>query len=56
LQNVVLSVKDGGQTQVQPQALSAGAGDKLVVNMDAQQLKQQAKQQSEQKQQQQKQK
>ena len=36
----------GGQAQVQPQALSAGAGDKLVLNMDAQQVKQQARQQS----------
>jgi sporulation protein YlmC with PRC-barrel domain len=53
VQNIVLSVKDGGQTQVQPQALSAGTGDKLVLNMDAQQVKQQAKQQSGQKQEQQ---
>jgi sporulation protein YlmC with PRC-barrel domain len=41
VQSVLLSVKDGGQAQVQPQALSAGAGDKLVLNMEAQQLKQQ---------------
>lgn len=46
VQNILLSVKDGGQAQVQPQALSAGAGDKLVLNMDAQQVKQQARQQS----------
>jgi sporulation protein YlmC with PRC-barrel domain len=53
LQNVVLSMKEGGgQAELQPQALSAGAGDKLVLNMEAQQVKQQAQQQSEQKQQQ----
>jgi sporulation protein YlmC with PRC-barrel domain len=51
VQNIMLSVKDGGQAQVQPQALSAGAGDKLVLNMEAQQLKQQAQQQSQQEQQ-----
>lgn len=39
-----VSVKDGGQAQVQPTALSAGTDDKLVINMDAQQLKQQAQQ------------
>ncbi|HKU46541.1 MAG TPA: PRC-barrel domain-containing protein [Burkholderiales bacterium] len=51
VQNVLLSLKEGGgQAQVSPQALSAGAGDKLVLNMDAQQLKQQAQQQSGQKQ------
>jgi hypothetical protein len=38
----MLSVKDGGQAQVQSQALSAGAGDKLVLDMDAQQVKQQS--------------
>ena len=42
VQDVVLNVKDGGQTKVQPQALSAGAGDKLVLAMDAQQVKQQS--------------
>lgn len=45
LQNVLLSVKDGGQAQIPPQALSAGADDKLVLDMDAQQVKQQARQQ-----------
>jgi sporulation protein YlmC with PRC-barrel domain len=50
VQNIMLSMKDGGQAQVQPQALSAGAGDKLVLNMEAQQVKQQAQQQSQQKQ------
>ena len=46
VQNVLLSVKDGGgQAQIEPQALSAGADDKLVLNMDAQQVKQQAAQQ-----------
>ena len=50
VQNIMLKVKGGGQTQVQPQALSAGAEDKLVLNMDAQQVKQQAQQQSQQKQ------
>jgi len=49
VQNVMLSVKDGGQAQVEPQSISAGAGDKLVLNMEAQQIKQQAKQQSGQK-------
>lgn len=45
VQNILLSVKDGGQAQIEPQALSAGADDKLVLNMDAQQVKQQAAQQ-----------
>jgi sporulation protein YlmC with PRC-barrel domain len=51
VQNIVLDVKDGGgQAQVEPQALSAGAGDKLVLDMDAQQVKQQAQQQKQQQQ------
>lgn len=46
VQNFLLSVKDGGgRAQVEPQALSAGADDKLVLNMDAAQLKQQSGQQ-----------
>lgn len=48
VRNYLVSVKDAGQTQVQPNALSTGTDDKLVLNMDAQQLKQQAKQQSQQ--------
>jgi sporulation protein YlmC with PRC-barrel domain len=44
VRNYIVSVKDGGQAQVQPSALGAGADDKLVLNMDAQQLKQQAQQ------------
>ena len=44
VRNYIVSVQDGGQTQVQPNALSAGTDNKLVLNMDAQQLKQQARQ------------
>lgn len=43
--NYMISVKDAGQTQVQPTALSAGTDNKLVLDMEAQQLKEQAKQQ-----------
>lgn len=50
VRNYLVSVKDAGQTQVQPNALSTGTDNKLVLNMDAQQLKQQAKQQSQQQQ------
>jgi sporulation protein YlmC with PRC-barrel domain len=51
VQDVELKMKDGGgQAQVEPQKLSAGAEDKLVLNMDAQELKQQAKQSTQQKQ------
>jgi sporulation protein YlmC with PRC-barrel domain len=53
VQNVVLSMKGGGQAQLQPDALSAGAGDKLVLNVDAQQVKQQAQEQQKQQQRQQ---
>lgn len=42
--NYVVTVKGGGQAQVPPTALSAGTDNKLVLNMDAQQIKQQAKQ------------
>lgn len=43
LRNVVIDVKDAGQTQVQAKALTASTGDKIVLNMDAGQLKSQAK-------------
>jgi sporulation protein YlmC with PRC-barrel domain len=46
LRSVVIGVSDGGQATVQPKALSSGMDDKLVLAIDAQQLKQQAKQQS----------
>ncbi|MGH8668337.1 MAG: PRC-barrel domain-containing protein [Burkholderiales bacterium] len=42
LRNIVIGVSDGGQAKVQPKALSAGMDDKLVLNMDAKQLRQQA--------------
>jgi sporulation protein YlmC with PRC-barrel domain len=44
LRNIVVSVKDAGETKVQPKSLIMGTGDKLVLDMDAQQLRSQAKQ------------
>ena len=41
--NVSIDVDGGGQAMVPAKALSAGTGDKLVVNMSADQLKRQSK-------------
>lgn len=42
LRSIIIDVSGGGQARVQPKALSAGMDDKLVLNMDAKQLKRQA--------------
>lgn len=45
VKNIRLNVADAkGSAEIQPSALSRGTGDKLVLNMDADQVKQQAKQ------------
>jgi sporulation protein YlmC with PRC-barrel domain len=43
LRDVMIDVSDGGQASVQAKALTTGTGDKIVLNMSAEQLKQQAK-------------
>lgn len=43
LRNVVIEVSEGGQASVQAKTLTTGTGDKIVINMSAEQLKQQAK-------------
>lgn len=43
IQHIVLDVKDAGQARVQPKSLSMGTGDKLVLDMSAEQLRSQAK-------------
>ena len=45
VKNIRLNVADAkGSAEIQPSALSRGTGDKLVLDMDADQVKQQAKQ------------
>ncbi|HEX6318116.1 MAG TPA: PRC-barrel domain-containing protein [Burkholderiales bacterium] len=41
LRDIVVDVKDAGQARVQASSLSIGTGDKLVLDMDAGQLKRQ---------------
>lgn len=43
VRNVMIDVSEGGQASVQAKALTRGTGDKIVLNMSAEQLKQQAK-------------
>ena len=43
LRNVMIDVQDAGQASVQAKALTTGTGDKIVLNMSAEQLKSQAK-------------
>jgi sporulation protein YlmC with PRC-barrel domain len=42
LRNIVIDVQDAGQTNVQAKALTRGAGDALVLDMSAEQLRRQA--------------
>jgi sporulation protein YlmC with PRC-barrel domain len=43
IQHLVIDVKGAGQAQVQPKSVSLGTGDKLVLDMSADELKRQAK-------------
>jgi sporulation protein YlmC with PRC-barrel domain len=43
LKNLVIDVKDAGQATVQPRSLSSGTGDRLVLGMSADQVRQQAR-------------
>ena len=44
MRNLIVDVKDGGQARIPAKQLSRGTGDRLVVGMDAQQIRSQAKQ------------
>ena len=43
IQHLVIDVKGAGQAQVQPKSVSLGTGDKLVLDVSADELKRQAK-------------